>query len=155
MAAKWQRIKVEIPEELQKSERISLADDIIEYMRNRTEKGYDKNDNPFPDYSPYYAGGYVTKNGKKVKVQPSFEFRVAGKKKHPVNLTLLGDMLQAIELVKESEGQLVIGYTDKEENAKAEGNILGSYGKKPNKKKARDFLGIDPDKVDQLAEQYL
>lgn len=154
--AKWQRIKIEIPEELSSSERASLADDIIEYMRNRTEAGYDKNDKKFPGYSASYAGGYVWKGGKRVKVKPSFEFRVAGKKKEPVNLTLLGDMLQSIELVKDKPGELLIGFTDKEENAKAEGNILGTYGqKRPIPGKARDFLGIDPEKVDELVEQYL
>jgi hypothetical protein len=152
----WQRIKIEVPEELSSSERVALADDIIEYIKSRTESGYDKNDKPFPKYSAGYAGGYVWRNGKKVKVEPSFAFRVAGKKKTPVNLTLLGDMLEALTLVKHKDGEIEIGYTDKEENGKAEGNILGTYGQpRPIHGKKRDFLGIDPDKVDELAEQYL
>jgi hypothetical protein len=80
----------------------------------------------------------------------SLDFANAGKS-GKVDLQLSGDMLAAMRLLRESKGEIVIGFDrGSPENAKAEGNILGSYGGEPNRKRARDFLGIQPAKLREL-----
>ena len=60
-------------------------------------------------------------------------------------------MLAALKLLEEKNGLLKIGFPrGAEENGRAEGNILGSYGGSPNKSRARDFLGIERDKLREL-----
>jgi hypothetical protein len=65
-------------------------------------------------------------------------------------------MLESIQLLSHKSGEIVIGFdkSDDELNGKAEGNILGSYGGEPNKKKARDFLGMPKDELDILFDAF-
>jgi len=62
-------------------------------------------------------------------------------------------MLAALQLLDNGRGEIVIGYeAGTEENDRAEGNILGSYGGSPNASKARDFLGIESKKLRELID---
>lgn len=107
-------------------------------MVQRTQDGKDKYGEPFKPYSKEYI--------------KSLDFKNAGKTRH-VDLTLSGDMLAALHLLSHRSGNLNIGFENgTEENAKAEGNILGSYGRSPNPSKARDFLGIQPEKLAELID---
>lgn len=134
-----QKIIVEIPKNLKPSQRLELADLVIEHIVDRTERGLDKNGRGFPKYSKEYIN--------------SLDFKNAGKSKGKVDLKLSGDMLAAIELLKHKPGELVIGFEKgTPENDKAEGNILGSYGRDPNPSKARDFLGIQGKKLRELID---
>lgn len=135
----WQRFKVEIPEDLKPRQRKELGDLIIEHIFERTNKGLDKNGQRFPGYSKTY--------------KESLDFKIAGKGSR-VNLQLSGDMLAAIELLNHKKGELLIGFENgSEENAKAEGNILGTYGQKtPIPGKKRDFLGIEKAKLRELID---
>lgn len=136
MPAKWVRTKIEIPEYLKPDEREELGLRILQFIRQRSAKGLDKDNNPFPKYSPSYKN--------------SLDFKIAGKSSK-VNLKLSGDMLAALDLLNHRKGELLIGFENgTEENDRAEGNILGSYGKDPDEKKARDFLGIDPKDLAKL-----
>jgi hypothetical protein len=125
---------IKIPKEFKPAERLVIADEIIDFIRDRTASGLDKNNNKFKKYSKQYA----KKKGVDID---------------DVDLILEGDMLDKLKPLKTSSGEIVIGYEKGDEvNGKAEGNILGSYGKEPNKKKARDFLGISrEDLADILA----
>lgn len=131
-------MKVEIPDELGPQERLELADLVIEHIYDRTNRGLDKNGDKFADYSK----GYIK----------SLDFKNAGKSKNKVDLQLSGDMLAAMRLLSHKSGELTIGFDNgTPENAKAEGNILGTYGQKsPDPKKARDFLGIENRKLREL-----
>lgn len=134
-----QKITLEIPRELRPAQRQQLADLVIVHIIDRSQRGIDKNDKKFPKYSE----GYIH----------SAEFKNAGKKPNPVNLELSGEMLTALDLLSNKAGEITIGYKrGTPENAKAEGNILGSYGRSPNPAKARDFLGIKNSKLKELVD---
>lgn len=132
-----QKVKIEIPSDLPPAAREELADLVIEHIIDRTNRGIDKNGSKFPGYSKDYV--------------KSLDFKIAGKSKGKVNLQLSGDMLAALDLLNHKKGAIVIGYEKgTEENDRAEGNILGSYGRSPDPNKARDFLGIKERKLKEL-----
>ena len=131
MATKWQKIKIDLSGYgLNSDQKDKVADLIIERIVNRTTKGIDKGGEKFPKYSKSY--------------KESLDFKVAGKKGRPVDLQLSGDMLAALEVLDKTSRSITVGFErGSEENAKADGNIRGTYGKPtPDPKKARDFLGI-------------
>lgn len=118
-----------------------MADLIIERIVERTNQGKNVNGKAFPKYSKEYMD--------------SLDFKNAGKSESgTVNLQLSGDMLAAIKLLSNSKTSLVIGFEKgSEENAKADGNIRGTYGSdKPNPKKARPFLGISKDELSEIVK---
>lgn len=128
---------MEIPKELTPTQRLELGDLIIEHIVERTQKGLDKNGEKFPAYSKEYIR--------------SLDFKNAGKSRNRVDLQLSGDMLAALQVLATSAGKITVGYErGTDENARAEGNILGSYGGDPDPKKARDFLGIDRKKLKEF-----
>jgi hypothetical protein len=116
---------IRIPKGLTKQQREVIALDIIDFIKDRTFAGLDKYNKPFEPYTEAYA--------KKKGVKPN-----------DVNLVLSGEMMEKLKRVRDSDGEIVIGYDgrSKKLNAKVEGNITGSYGKDPDESKARDFLGI-------------
>lgn len=104
---------------------------LVERIVERTDKGKDKDGRAFPKYSPSY--------------KDSLDFRNAGKSAGNVNLQLSGDMLAALRVLNSTRNWIEIGFDrGTDENAKADGNIRGTYGKPtPDPKKARDFLGVN------------
>lgn len=133
----WQRINIEIPPDFRPAERRELGDLIVEHIYDRSNRGLDKDGRKFPGYSAEYM--------------KSLDFKNAGKGKN-VNLQLSGDMLAAMKLLSHKSGNLMIGFEKgTPENAKAEGNILGTYGQaSPIRGKQRDFLGIEGKKLKEL-----
>jgi len=132
-----QKVEIPIPDDLKPAQRAELADLIIEHIVDRTQRGLDKEGKRFPGYSKEYI--------------KSLDFKNAGKSKSKVDLQLSGDMLAALTLLTEKKGLLKIGFErGAEENDRAEGNILGSYGREPDPSKARDFLGIQKSKLTEL-----
>lgn len=142
MPAKWQRVKIEVPEHLTPDERQAVALEIIDFIRERTQKkNLDKNNRPFPAYSASYV--------------KSLDFKIAGKSKGKVDLTLSGDMLGALDLLSHKKGILTIGFEKgSTENARADGNIRGTYGNKSPVSDPRDFLGIDPKDLNSILKKY-
>lgn len=124
------RFDILLPPGLTREQRAAIADAVIEHIRDRTERGVANNGGKFPGYSKEYVD--------------SVDFKIGGKKKTPVNLTLSGDMLAALQVIKDRRDRLTIGYKkDTEEGDKAEGNQLGTYGQpKPIPGKRRPFLGF-------------
>lgn len=141
MATKHQKFTLDIPKWLDSDQRAQLADDVIEYIKQRTEKGRDVDGDAFAPYSEAYM--------------KSLTFKIGGKSKK-VDLTLSGDMLAAIGVLSDKPGKIVIGFEDgSPENARADGNIRGTYGKRSgDPKKARPFLGISDDALDKLLSFY-
>ena len=124
-----------MPDKLTPRQRVRLSEDVLEFIEKRTiKKGLDKNNNKFAPY---------TKDYQKFK----------GQKK--VDLKLNDEMIKALELISHRRGSLLIGYENgTEQNAKADGNIRGTYGQsKPIKGKARPFLGIFKKDVNALAKK--
>lgn len=141
MPAKWQRFSIEIPEEYGPSERELIADEVIHFIQERTKKGLNKNNKQMPGYTKDYID--------------SVEFKAAGKSAGKVDLTLTGDMLGALSLLSHKKGKIMIGFENGTfENAKADGNIRGTYGgSKPTRKK-RDFLGITQADLALILDKY-
>jgi hypothetical protein len=128
---------ITIPKKLNKQQREVIAEEIVDFIRDRTFGGYDKNNNKFPDYSEQYAN-------KK------------GVGEDEVDLVLSGELMDKLKVLKHKQGQIIIGYDgrSKKLNAKAEGNILGSYGRDPDSSKARDFLGISKADLMSIIDVY-
>jgi hypothetical protein len=138
--AKWQRVKIDLPDVYGPEERRAIALDVLDFIRKRTQDGRDKKNRSFPGYSKSY--------------EDSLDFKIAGKSKGQVDLTLSGDMLGALDLLSHKNGQIMVGYENgTEENAKADGNIRGTYGGKSTGKR-RDFLGITSSDLGQILERY-
>lgn len=141
MGAKHQFIRIRIPKAYGPTERLAIAQEAIDLIRKRTDKGLDKDGSPFPGYSQAY--------------KKSLDFKIAGKSSK-VNLYLSGDMLTALGILSESPGEIKIGYeSGSEENGKADGNIRGTYGReRGSSAKARPFLGISPEERQKILDAF-
>lgn len=126
-ARKQWKFDLEISEKYTKEEREAIAQETIDFIVERTQKGLDKNNSNFKPYSKSYKN--------------SLNFKIAGKGAG-VDLTLSGDMLSAIKALRDTKGKITIGFDKGLENDKAEGNILGTYGQPKPVAPPRDFLGI-------------
>lgn len=141
--AKWQRVSITIPKGFGPTERQAIAQDVIDFIVKRSKDGRDVNGKRFPGYSKEYT--------------KSLDFKIAGKSKSNIDLTLSGEMLDSIQLISEKSGNLLIGFdkSDAKLNGKAEGNQLGTYGRsKPIAGKARPFLGISKDDLRSILSKY-
>jgi len=142
MATKHQFVDVKIPSGYSQDILDAIGSEIISVIRKRTAKNLDVDGEKFPAYSKEYA--------------KSVDFKAAGKSKGDINLTLSGDMLANIEMLQAKRNTVRIGYEKgSTENAKADGNIRGTYGTpSPIKGKARPFLGISDDDLQKILEKY-
>lgn len=146
MALDVTQIEIPLPDGLNQDDRLAIADEIIEFIVDRTRRGKDKDNKSFPAYSASY----------KNSLDMAIAKHHGGKSKSKVTLELSGDMLAALSLIRARKDALIIGYKDSDatEKAKAEGNILGSYGGEPDSDRARDFLGITPSALRAILAKY-
>jgi len=138
----WQKVKVPIPRRFGPTERQAIAQEVIDFIVERTKSGKNIKGGAFPGYSASYKG--------------SLDFKIAGKG-GTVDLTLSGEMLDSIQLLAHKSGEIEVGFdrSDKELNGKAEGNQTGSYGTgKAKKSKARPFLGITGKDLKVILDKY-
>jgi hypothetical protein len=143
MATKWQKIKIDLSGYgLNSDQKDEVADLIIERIVNRTQKGLAPNGKKWTGPAGVYSDAY--KN--------SLDFKIAGKSKNKIDMQLSGDMLAALDVLEKTQRSVTIGFEPgSEENAKADGNIRGTYGKPtPDPKKARDFLGITETELSKI-----
>lgn len=152
--ARQQKVKIKLPDWVDPNDYPAIADLIIDEIIVRTEQGVGVSHvnkdtgvgrpKQFPGYSDEYAD--------------SLDFKLAGKSKSEVDLTLTGEMLGSIELLSSNRRAktITVGYqAGTEENAKAEGNQLGTYGKpKPDRKKARPFLGLTREQLAGVLDEF-
>lgn len=130
----WMRTKVQISPSLKPKDRVAISEAVIEYIKNRTLDGLDKNLEKFVKYTSQYA------NHKGVGV-------------NDVDLVFAGEMLSDLKLLSHKSGELTIGFEKgSQSNSKAEGNIKGTYGQPSPVNKGRDFLGISQDELDALID---
>ncbi len=127
------------------TERKAIADDFIEYIRERTEKGHGVDDKRWKGSAAnVYSDTY----------KDSFEFKSKSRKKL-VSLILSGDMLSSIEKLPSGASEIAIGLTKSDPDyKKAEGNIRGSYGGKPNPAKERNFMELSKDEIAKILRPY-
>lgn len=117
----------------QEALKLSIGQEIIDYMRDRTSKGKDYNGEAFAKYSESY--------------KKSDEYEAYGKSSK-VNMSLTGDMLASIDL--ETSGNLMtFVFDDAEDEAKAFGHMSGMEGHKhlDGKTPKRLFFGISQDEI--------
>jgi hypothetical protein len=141
MPAKHQFVRIRIPAEYEEAERLAIGQEIITRIRERTARGIDKDGDKFKGYSEDY--------------KKSLNFKIAGKSASEVNLRLSGEMLAELDLLAQAPGVIEIGYVaGSEANAKADGNIRGTYGQSRSTGKARNFLGVTPDELGSILSRY-
>ena len=125
---------IKIPSGYSYETKQEIAARILSAIILNSKNGYDKNGNPFAEYTKQYA-----------EIKGSSD----------VDLTLSGEMLDSMKVLKIGRDYIDIGYDGRTKQAgKAEGNILGSYGRTPNQSKARDFLGIPEDELDTILSSF-
>lgn len=113
----------------------AIAQDIIDFIIDRTQSGKDVEGRSFKGYSKEYA--------------ESLEFQAFGKSKSEVNLTLSGQMLGTMDLIDTSGDSIIIGWTDAEESAKAFNHQTGDTVP------ARPFFGIsERDLENEILPKY-
>ena len=139
----WIKTKIKIKKAYKPQAREAIGQDIIDHIIERSKSGKDKSGNPFPAYSKNYI--------------KSKDFKIAGKSKSKVNLTLSDEMLNGLILLGHKKGEITVGYEkdDDRNNSVAEGNIKGTYGQpSPIRGKKRDFLGIQASAKKEISEKY-
>jgi hypothetical protein len=140
MVADWQKIEIDIPKDISEREKLSLGEDIIEYMRKRTESGKDNSGGSFPKYSKEYM--------------KSLDFRIAGKSSR-VNLKQTGDMLSDIEVLDIKNDKIVIGFERGSiSNDKADGHITGWQGRSDTKRPFLGFVGGEKEKLKSIIRKH-
>lgn len=113
------------------SVRQALAQDIIDAIVKKAES---------------FGGRYSNEYSK------SAEFIAFGKSKNDVNLTLSGQMLAALDVLKDTRDKIVIGWDEgSEDGKKAHGNITGRNGAVKTK---RDFFKLTESELKAIAKQY-
>jgi hypothetical protein len=117
------------------SVRKDIGQRIIEQIIQNTQSGKDKD---FENFTPnVYSKAY----------QKSAVYKLYGKKKSPVNMTLTGDMLLSI-VVKSAGNVVKIGFNSEKEFLKASGHIDGTGAN--NALPVRDFWGLPLDQVEKI-----
>lgn len=140
----WQRLKVSIPDDYTPQEREDFGVLIADFIRERTAEGIGVRNGRNYKFPPYSAA-YVS----------SLAFKTAGKSKSQVNLRLSEDMLTDLGVISTKPGEVIIGFErGSDSNEKAEGNILGSYGRDPNPRRARNFLGVTKSELAALVKKF-
>ena len=139
-------LEIELPDNLKPNQRQAIAQEVIDFIVTRTQKGQDVKGNEWTGTRGEYSKAY----------SKSLDFKIAGKSKK-VDLTLSSEMLNDLEVIKQAKGKIVVGYgRGNASRGKAEGNILGTYGKEsPIRGKSRPFLGITKKDLANIVEPYL
>lgn len=141
MAAKHVTETLKIPSDLTLDEISKLKKQVLRFIRKRTSEGKGKGGKSFPSYTEEY--------------KRSLDFKNAQKSASKVNLKLSGDMIAAMDILPSKKNEITYGFEKgTSENDRAEGNIIGSYGKKSaDPKKARDFLGMTNEELALLVKK--
>lgn len=139
--AEQQKVTIRLPDDLRPAEREEVALEIIEHIRERSQRGIGvrRAGRGFTAYNfPSYSEKYAERKGQS-----------------NVDLTLSEEMLESIEILRHKKGEVTVGFRrGTDVNGKAEGNQIGSYGRSPNPRKARRFLGLTRDELDRILEDY-
>ena len=134
MAEKQQRVRLEIPSDIDNLGRRVLGQMFIDFIQDRTAKGQDINNGKFASYSKEY--------------KDSEEFKIA-RKSSTVNLRLTGDMMASIEILSDGSGFIELGYeAGSDENDRAK--WVSDFDNGPS----RDFLGMNEVDKNQVVSSF-
>lgn len=136
----WIKKEILLPTEYDADDAQTVAEEILNFIVERSKKGYGSDGDKFPGYSAAY--------------KKSDAFKLAGKSSK-VDLTLSGEMLDSLEVLQAKRGKIVIGFQKGSDmNGRAEGNILGTYGtSKPDPDKARNFMGLSGKELSKIIRE--
>jgi hypothetical protein len=136
----WIRKEILLPKDYSDDDAETVAEEILNFIVERSKAGKGMDGEKFPGYSKSY--------------KESLDFKIAGKSSK-VNLTLSGEMLDSLEVLQARKGKIVIGFQrGSDMNARAEGNILGSYGQpNPNPSKARNFMELSNNELSKILKK--
>lgn len=125
----WVKTEILLPKDYDDDDAQTVAEEILNFIVERTKKGKGSDGVNFPEYSPLYKA--------------SDAFKLGGKSS-TVNLTLSGEMLDSLEVLEAKRGKIVFGFAkDSDMNGRADGNCRGSYGtSKDDPSKARNFMEL-------------
>lgn len=121
---------IRIPEKYNANQRQRIGEDIVRFIRQRTQDGLDINGNFFREYAPTYE-----KSGQ------------------PVDLRFSGNMMGDLEVLSHGLGFITIGFLDPESNSKAAW-IQRPTGQKLGKQPVRRFVGISQQDLDMILSRY-
>jgi phage gpG-like protein len=139
-----QKVKIDLSKNYAPQDREAIAQEVIERIIERTRnegRGFNqKTKRPISLSSKPYTTTYAKKKGVSIR---------------DVDLTLSSEMLDSIKKLTDTSRSITIGFeAGTKENDKAEGNQKGSYGKSPDPKKARPFLGITKKDLKEILDNY-
>jgi hypothetical protein len=133
----WQKTRIEVPEDLTPQQREEAANQMVDLMAEKAQNGEGirrSGDRVRPRTFPAYTQEYIKFKGQS-----------------HVDLVLSGDMLASLDVLSHKKGSVLIGFENgSKANAKAEGNITGSYGRSPNPQKSRNFLGLMKSEINAI-----
>lgn len=134
MSEPQKKKRIAIPKDLTEEARITLANNVIEYIKERTDKNLDIDKKRFHKYSESYIN--------------SPDFKAAGKSPNDVNLRLSNEMMESMELIDQGPGYITIGY---QEGTAA--NDKAVWQERSDNGPSRMFVGIsDKDLEVQIAK---
>lgn len=138
--AKQQKFRFDVPKDLTPAERRRIGMDVITFIQEMAiseHKGFSQDTGRYRRF-PYYTKSYAKKKG----TSPS-----------NVDLILTSEMFNSMEVLADRSGSITVGFPAGEINGKVEGNQIGSYGRDPNPKKARPFLGISRAELTKIIDK--
>lgn len=126
------QLTLKVPEHFDAEMRAGVAEKVMEFIIDRSKKGYNVNGRDWSGKAGEYTEAYAKRKG----------VSEGG----PVDLSLSHDMLDGMQYFSSlsPRGQVTVGYKKGTKlEQQAEGNILGTYGQAdPIPGKARPFLDI-------------
>lgn len=129
MAEPSQSKIIQIPEGYSGGQRKQIGEDIVRFIKRRTQSGIDINGNLFEGYSRFYD------------------------KSGTVDLTVTEQMLNSLELLSHGPGYVRIGFSNSRANDKARWS-QSPYGEAAGKRPAREFVGISQSDLNLILEKY-
>lgn len=113
--------------------RQAIGQDIIDTIVSRTKDNKDVNGSPFKKYSKDYIN--------------SLKFKAFGKTED-VDMTLSGDMLSSMQVIKTNSNTIEIGFDDELNNAKAYNHNFGDTVPK------REFFDITNNELESIKDKW-
>lgn len=123
MAEPLQVTRIPVPNDWSPSDKRAFGKQVVQFIKERTDRGVDVNGNKFAGYSESYVN--------------SLDFKNAGKSKGEVNLRLTNEMMDTLDVVSVSSDEVWVGFEQgTAPNDKAAWAAAGDNGP------SRKFLGI-------------
>lgn len=118
----------------------AIGQAIIDRIIERTESGKSIHGKDFKKAEPdsNYSHEY----------RDSHTFKAYGKNNNKINMTLTGNMLGTMDIIKDEKNKITIGWDDPTENAKAYNHNFGDTVPK------REFFGITTGEINEIARKY-